>query len=96
MQQAHARPGAETSVSTIEDAFKTFTSRDDVAVILITQTAPPRPRPRARAAALRLLARGGLRWRVVRGGVGPLPSSQILAASSQGLHAGRWRRRSGT
>ncbi|KAJ1487530.1 vacuolar H+ ATPase F subunit [Baffinella frigidus] len=28
----------KTSVQTIEDAFKTFTQRDDVAVVLITQT----------------------------------------------------------
>ena len=35
--QPPARPAAETSARAIEDAFKDFTTRDDIAVVLINQ-----------------------------------------------------------
>ena len=52
---------AETLVTQVEDAFRSFTSRDDVAVILITQTVhshyPPLPS--------RMAEYGGIARRVV-------------------------------
>ena len=33
----YGKAGAETSVKAIEDAFKEFTNRDDIAIIMINQ-----------------------------------------------------------